>query len=330
MTKGFDLIEFDDDQRSGKNLSSLRRSKEIHRNFLKLFGYIPESILKHDRRDKALDLHADDRSGENIAKRNMDRSHPELTEKEKALFKLWARGSSDGTLSRFPQNIGRLLVEFYCPEGGWVYDPFAGHNSRMELTYKCGRNYVGVDCSKEFMKANREIKGILLKKGLGIARKGEITLIEGSSSQVGLPDEYADFTITSPPYWNIEYYGDEPEQLGNAKTYGSFLDLLFLHVEENFRILKAGAWCCWFINDFKKDGEYYIYHADVAWLMQQAGFILETIYIIDLGRAVQAGFVQGLLQRGIFPKRHEYCIVGRKPGEKILGVTIEGLLKKEV
>jgi DNA modification methylase len=324
------FVEFNNNQANGKNLLSLQKSRKIRNNFINIFGNVPESILKHDRHDKALDLYANDRSYKNTSKKMIKKAHPEFTEKELKLFCLSHQGAKDGALSRFPQNIGRLLVNFYCPQDGVVYDPFAGHNSRMELVWKTGRNYIGVDVSKEFMIANRQIREMLLQKNrnsLGLIKKKEINLIEGSSNKVDLPDNYADFTLTSPPYWNIEYYGDEKEQLGNTKTYEDFIDLIFFHIKENFRILKPGAWCCWFINDFKSNGKYYVYHSDIAHLMEKAGFILESIYIVDLGRSVQKGFVQILFQRGVFPKRHEYCIVGRKPGEKIFGINIDDLLK---
>jgi DNA modification methylase len=141
----------------------------------------------------------------------------------------------------------------------------------------------------------------------------KIKLIEKSSDNVPeIDNESCDFTITSPPYWNIEYYGDEPEQLGNAKTYISFLKLMYSHIEENYRILKVGSFCCYCINDFRSEGIYYAYHADLIRLFLRAGFVLHTIYIIDLGRPLHATFVRQIEQYMLFPKRHEYCLVFRK------------------
>ena len=77
------------------------------------------------------------------------------------------------------------------------------------------------------------------------------------------PADTGDVTITSPPYYNIERYGDEQEQLGKAKTYEAFLEELGEVAKENCRVLKPGAFAAWFVNDFRKDWRFYPYHMDV-------------------------------------------------------------------
>lgn len=306
------LIEHEvNEDATGKNWDSLAKSRKIRSDFIRTFGCVPTSILIRDTKDEAIDL---------ISKGSYAQSSLLVRKGETNRAKLAAFGSSSmgcagGGLSKFPQNIGRLLVRFYCPENGTVYDPFAGHNSRMQLTYECGRNYVGVDVSHDFMRQNKKVRHQLLAANdMAIVKtSATIELIEGSSANVKLPSDFADFTVTSPPYWDIEYYGDEPEQLGNAKTYESFLDLLSLHIKENFRILKPGAFCCWCINDFKKGGKYYAYHADLIPIFERIGFNLHTIYIIDLVGSLQASFVQSIMLAKAFPKRHEYCLVFRRP-----------------
>lgn len=223
--------------------------------------------------------------------------------------------SKTSCLSIFPQKIGRLLVRFYSKERDVVYDPFAGHCSRMQLTHTCNRHYIGVDISSDFMKANREIRKRLKKNEEGNLLQSKpcrIKLIEGSSAKVDLPSKSADFTITSPPYWNVEWYGDEPEQLGKTKTYQDFLDKIYLHIKENYRILKKGSYCVWCVNDFVKKGVYYCYHADLINLFEKAGFTTHAVYIIDLKTSLGVAFVQTVLKTMRFPKQHEYALVFRK------------------
>ena len=303
------LFEEEIDQNAtGKTVDSLKKSKEFRQNFISKYGMVPSSILHHVRGDKAIDFSKDSRK--KITRKIFTSDKGERIK--------WQRGSGakggakDGALSIFPKKIVRLIVKFYCPENGIVYDPFCGHNSRMQLVYECNRNYIGVDVSKEFMKHNREIRGFLLNENRLIENPATITLIEGSSAKVDLPNNYADFTITSPPYWDIEYYGDEPEQLGKNKTYDSFLDSLSLHIRENYRILKPGAFCAWFVNDFRKDGIFYPYHSDLLYFFQEAGFEMFNIYIVDLGNTFGKIFAQQIEKSKIFPKRHEYCLLFQK------------------
>jgi len=306
----------------GFSAEALAKSRQIKSEFLIELGTkkVPTSILIHNRTEvisKTTDTSRKKRGGgyafhykKNARTMHSNKNYtPGL---EKSGLKLQGRTN---TLSAFPQNIGRIITKIYCPEGGTVYDPFAGHNSRMELCYKAGMNYIGVDLCHEFMLNNMEMAEILNKRNKEslLPRKNFIKLYEGSSAHVpAFSSESADFTITSPPYWDIEYYGPEEEQLGKSQTYDDFIDNLMPHVKENYRILKQGAYCCWFINDFRKDKVFYPYHVDLYRLFIEAGFTPFNIYIVDLGNPVNAAFVQDIINNKILPKKHEYILVFKK------------------
>jgi len=325
VTNGFKIkkkIDVENKKIKGKNFDSLLKSRIIRQDLKNKIGCIPTSILKNTR-EKRIDIITDNMGGgyNNVLKKNFKELRKKFPgsgiESAGAMSFTDIGGKGKEFLSAFPQNIGRIITEIYCPEDGIVYDCFAGHNSRMELVFKCSRNYVGVDVSKKFMTANRKIRKILLdKKKSSFFSKNKkdtfIHLIEGSSAKVKLPNDYADFTITSPPYWNIEYYGDEPEQLGNAKTYERFLELLFEHVKENYRILKKGSFACWFINDFRKNKIFYAYHMDMYNLLLKAGFEPYNVYIVDLSGSIGGVYAQNIVKYKLFPKAHEYCLIFKK------------------
>lgn len=307
-----------------KDVESLIKSKKTRKEFISKFGYVPTSILRREiKKDNAvIDLsYENNRSYKFIAKEQKKKITYKIN--TKALmnsFGYSGAGVSGGqnkksVLSIFPQNIGRICLNFYCPENGTVYDPFSGHNSRMQLVYETNRNYIGVDISKTFYKDNVKIKDILMKtnKETLFKKTSDITLYNKSSCNVHeVKSNFADFTITSPPYWDIEFYGDEDKQLGKSKTYKIFLSNIYNHIEENYRILKEGTFSCWFVNDFIKKGKYYSYHSDLIPLFQKAGFELHTIYIVDLGRSMQEMFLNSVLSSKRFPKIHEYCLVFKK------------------
>jgi len=296
------------------------------------YGKMPTSILAKEIVQTDIILNKQNKTyGSNASiDRNMlffynkvKKDHPDISNKyaEKMVlenFTQKARNcrSKSSCLSIFPQKIGRLLVKFYSKKGDTVFDCFAGHNSRMQLVHSCKRHYIGVDICKEFIKENRIIKERLLKNEKQELIQGvscKITLIEGSSARVKqIENKSADFTITSPPYWNIEWYGDEKEQLGKAKTYQEFLDRISLHIKENYRILKRGSYCVWCVNDFVKKGVYYCYHSDLINLFTKAGFTTHAVYIIDIRTSLGIAFVQTVLKTMRFPKQHEYILVFRK------------------
>ena len=300
-----------------KDEQSLAKSRANRSAFIAEYGMVPHSIIKHDMSDKAIDLSATSKSYASTANINKikDADQKQKIQFRSGIFKVSGQGSRSGALSRFPQNIGRFMVKFYCPENGTVYDPFAGHNSRMQLVYEVGRNYIGVDVCSEFMQANRQIKETLLTRNKRkLMKSGSyIRLFEQSSSnKVPLGSCGANYTITSPPYWDIEYYGPEDEQLGKSKTFDEFMRKLKAHIAENYRILKPGAYCTWFVNDFVKNKVFYCYHAELIRVFLEVGFTLHDIVIVDLGQPITAAFIETIKITKRAAKRHEYAITFRK------------------
>lgn len=308
----------------GKNIEALKKSRKIRQDFKQLFdGVVPSSILTCDRA-KGRRVYDPIRESRSIGKIKEDNKEEILQRTKsrdiayKTAFYCSKTVDKNGKkpISIFPQDVGKKIVNLYCPKGGTVYDPFAGHVSRMQLVWETGRNYIGVDICHEYMEFNKRVKKGLEEKNklVLIKNPARITLIESSSDYVpSIPDEYADFTITSPPYWDTEYYGPEPEQLGTAKSYDGFLKALEPHIEENYRILKHGSFCCWFINDIRKNKIFIPYHADLFYLFRDCGFEPFNIYIVDLGEPLGTIFVQEIIRTKILPKRHEYILVFKKP-----------------
>lgn len=196
--------------------------------------------------------------------------------------------------------------ESYVTLAGAVHN--CGHNSRMDLCVRNGRHYVACDISAEFMKFNRK-RAVKLRKLYARAR---IELHECDAREPPVADGTGDFTITSPPYWDIEYYGDEAGQLGKADTYGGFMDGIERVLAANFRVLKPGAFAVWFVNDFRRKGKMYFYHADLIAAGENVGFTAHDILISDLGRSIRDCFPNQAIEQRILPKRHEYGIVFRR------------------
>lgn len=304
---------------SGKTDQALAYSRQRRREILKLFnGELPSSIMRVEQRKKrASDLSWS--TYEEVRKRNLDEQlkkrldgqtkHPGLTPQAYAkAFGISGGGVRYGALSGFFQNVGRIVVRLYSNVGDTVVDPFAGHNSRMELVVSEGRHYRGYDVSERFMEHNRN-----LVKGLQFRYPMKIRLLcEDSRNMYKTPGEYGDFTLTSPPYYDLEFYGDEPNQLGKAFSYEHFLEGLTSVAQENYRVLKEGAFCIWFINDFRRGGIFHAYHVDVFEILKMVGFTPHDMIIVDLGKAFRQVFAGRVMDEKILPKQHEYGIVMRK------------------
>ncbi len=310
---------------TGKTVDSLLISRNKREDILRLFdGDLPMSIMKAQRKTRG---EADLAAGTYAASSNIYKEGNEVAPALEHAFETSGRsvrggdhhslgtfgvsgqGAAGGALSAFPQNIGNTVVRLYSAPGELVVDPFAGHNSRMELCIRNGRRYVGYDISHAFMEFNRERAELLRTE-----YRADITLYEADSRYMQhTVAGVGDFTLTSPPYYNIEYYGDEPQQLGKAPTYSAFLDEMCKVARANYRTLRCGAFCVWFVNDFRQNGKFYLYHADTAALLQSVGFVMHDIMVVDLGYPIKAAFASQIVEQRVLPKRHEYGIIVRKP-----------------
>lgn len=313
------LFRLGDGITKGKGLDALAGSRQNRNALIAFFGgvhLLPCSIMtvKRAKPDAERDLPGAKRTYTEVSsltkiQADKDAAGLKLSKRVRAMARISGAGSTAGALSTFWQDVGRTVVLMYSKPGDIVIDPFAGHNSRMELCVRAGRHYIGHDLSHEFMEFNRS-RAIELKKEFS---EVSVKLYEGDSRQLQAKSNLGDFMITSPPYWDIEEYGPEAEQMSNCPSYKAFIDDMQKVMEESFRVLKPGAFSVWFINDFRRKGIFYNYHGDIIRIGKRAGFIQHDIMIVDLGRAFGDVFINQYVELRMLPKRHEYAVVLRKP-----------------
>lgn len=120
-------------------------------------------------------------------------------------------------ISVFDPVLTECLVEWFCPQGGRVLDPFAGGAVRGVVSSRLGRAYIGVDLRAEQVAANIE------QKHLGGA--GEIMWVCGDSSEILRTQHTSDMILTCPPYGDLEVYSDDPADLSSVAKL-SYIDFL--------------------------------------------------------------------------------------------------------
>jgi len=317
-----------------KNDESLIKSREVRSKILSKYGEIPKSIYKPDYSWGKHVIEFEERKQHNIAIKKhktisygntveielQDGTKKEVEIKSQQQWNAYNASSKSirgktGGLSTFPPALAKRIVLFYSNKGDTVLDPCAGHNSRMQVTYELERNYIGYDISKEFMEFNEKIKAEITGGGsqsLMFTPKNSIVLKEKSSEKLDEEDNSINMVYTSPPYWDLEYYGEEEGQIGYNHTYEEFLGGLGRIVNECYRVLKSDSYCIFNVNDFRKNGVMYTYHSDVIDLFKKAGFKMHDVIIVEWASAMGACFASQVEERKITAKSHEYLIIGKK------------------
>ena len=104
-------------------------------------------------------------------------------------------------------------------------------------------------------------------------------LINGDARDLSfIPDESVHLIVTSPPYWNLKKYNENPNQMGHIQDYESFLAELrkvWMHV---FRVLVPGGRMVCVVGDVcvarRRFGRHLVFplHADICVMCRQIGF----------------------------------------------------------
>ena len=148
-------------------------------------------------------------------------------------------------------------------------------------------------------------------------------LICASSTDVPqIKNNYADFTITCPPYWNLERYDGGKQDLSMCTTYTRYLRMLYAVIRETYRILKPDTLSCWVVGLIrdKKSKELLPIHHDLTRLHKSVGFSLKEEIVLHLKNTGSVGRV-GNFERGnnFLIRTHEYLMVYKKPNLKEQG-----------
>ena len=126
------------------------------------------------------------------------------------------------SVSEFDPYLCELMYRWFSREGDMILDPFAGGCVRGIVASILGREYVGFDLSQKQVDANYYQQTEILKKYDGI--RGESHWFYGDSEFV-MSDVLKDYNMvfTCPPYYNLEKYSNNPNDLSNMPTYKDFL-----------------------------------------------------------------------------------------------------------
>ena len=118
-------------------------------------------------------------------------------------------------IQNFKPLNARAIVEYLCPTlWGNVYDYSSGYGGRLLgiTTSKMRYNYTGIDPNTETVGYLNYLNDLIYDT---IGNRG---VIIKTVSEEYKPDGLVDLAFSSPPYFNLEKYSDEPTQCMNQFT----------------------------------------------------------------------------------------------------------------
>ena len=104
-------------------------------------------------------------------------------------------------------------------------------------------------------------------------------LVQGDARNVPfIKDESVHLVVTSPPYWTLKRYNENPNQLGHVSDYEAFLAELAKVWKEMYRILVPGGRMVCVVGDVclsrKEYGRHVVVplHSDFSVICRKIGF----------------------------------------------------------
>ncbi len=210
------------------------------------------------------------------------------------------------THSVFPAPLVEwIILRYGGPVGGSVLDSFAGGVVRGAVSTIMGHRYHGVEIRKEQIDENQRV----LKK-LGL--EGAVYHHVDGRFLDGIKGPF-DFAFTCPPYWDLEVYSNQADDISTFQSYGEFNAAIAFNALAQYEVLKPGAFCCMVVGLFRKEGELVDFRAHTIENFRDAGFLFwqDIILAKNFGSAAIRSTNSWKGQKLV--PLHEHLLVFKKP-----------------
>ena len=197
-----------------------QRKQSVPSNLLRdKYGWPPFSILNtisHDwqrRKDEWEILFQDSTVGRDVKRYN---ATPTNTFSARG-----ANAKKPESISEFDPYLAELMYRWFSVDDAIILDPFAGGCVRGVVASVLGREYEGIDINLAQVMANEKQFQNLQDRYTNLAGCAHWMWGDAETELIGEP--YADMVFTCPPYYNLEQYTTDPNDLSRQPTYADFL-----------------------------------------------------------------------------------------------------------
>lgn len=179
----------------------------------------------------------------------------------------------------------KRLVRLFTKKNDRVLDMFMGSGTTIISSVQAGRHGTGIELNKKYcVLARRRLNRLNIAKNM-------YTIVNGNSLDKIKAIKRIDYCVTSPPYHNIlknnglgvrhdgsqrrqgvEYYSNNPNDVGNQRTYNNYLKSLKNIMSEMHKKLGHKKYCTVVISDFTVNKKETNAHGDMTTIMQDLGF----------------------------------------------------------
>ena len=141
-----------------------------------------------------------------------------------------------------------VIYNWFAIPNGTILDPFAGGSVRGIVANYLDYKYTGIDLREEQILSNQS-------QALKIIPNNLPKWIDGDSDlELNKFDKVFDFVFSCPPYYDLEVYCDDPNDLSNM-DYNSFNAKYESIINKSCKLLRDNRFACFVVGNVRdKDG----------------------------------------------------------------------------
>lgn len=203
-------------------------------------------------------------------------------------FEKYGRKAMSAT-SIFDPVLCEIAYRWFTPKKDNVniIDPFAGGSVRGIVASCLNLHYTGIDLREEQVKSNIMQFNDINKAGQ-ISNDYMPNWICGNSLDIDtlVGDKKFDLLFTCPPYYDLEIYSDNPNDLSNLDSYEDFIQMYSEIIIKSCRHLNDNSFAIIVVGEIRdKKGIYRNFVGDTISILQKAGlsYYNEAIFITPVG-----------------------------------------------
>ena len=232
-------------------------------------------------------------------------------------------GHKNGFWGNFVPQIPYQFIKRFTKEGDWVFDPFTGGGTTLIEARRLSRNALGFEINPQTCEITTQVLNNA-QKFLSLENKAKAHLVCGDSLSLDYKSELAKVGISKvqlvmlhPPYWDIIHFGQDKNDLSNAKTLQVFLNEFQTIVKKSAEVLEKGHYLAIVIADKYANSELVPLGFYTMQVAQKENLKLKSIIVKNFDSTKGKKNQQSLwryraLSNGLYLFKHEYIFLFRK------------------
>lgn len=195
---------------------------------------------------------------------------PYINNFEKEDFK-GAKSPNAGMISTFDPFLCEILIKWFSVENDIILDPFAGGIVRGAVASILNRNYIGIDINVKQIQHNEEQWKNLSEK-YSVNKSPQYILGDAEEMLNIVNVNACDLVLSCPPYYNLERYTKETEDLSNKSSYADFIDKYRQILKDCADKLKTDGFMVLVVEEIRdNNGMFYGFVPDTIKICQEIG-----------------------------------------------------------